>query len=110
MHRQRVLVAVSGRSFGSRAARRVAALGDDVTLVYSAAEARAAAGVFDRGLFALDLPDASGVVLAAELMLESRIGVVEFFHPHEEVVVIDQPGVGRAAARPMSEGVVQNVA
>jgi hypothetical protein len=53
------------------------------------AAARAIGGAFDRGIFAFDLPDGSGIVLAAQMMLDARMGEIEFFHPADEVVARD---------------------
>jgi len=57
------------------------AAGGEAVTIGSVGESRGIGGVFDRGIFAFDLPDGSGVVLAAEMMRDSRIGEIEFFDP-----------------------------
>lgn len=85
MQNERVLVAASESRTAARAAQRVLAAGGQAIVVRSVAEASTIAGVFDRGVFAFDLSDGSGVVLAARLMLESRLSEVEFCHPADEL-------------------------
>ena len=86
---ERVLLAASARATVAGAARRVAAAGGEVFIVTSVAEARAIAGAFDRGIFDFDLPDGSGIVLAAEMMIAARLEEIEFFHPSDELVERD---------------------
>lgn len=92
--KERVLLAVATKAVAARAAEHIAKAGGEVTVVGSVAEARGLEGDFHRGVFTFDLPDGSGIVLAAELMLESRLGGVEFFHPSEERTVREgRPGL-----------------
>jgi|ERR1041385_4858394 hypothetical protein len=83
---ERVLVAASTKATATRAARRVVAEGGEAIVITSVAEARAIAGAFDRGVFAFDLLDGSGIVLAAEMMINARLEGVEFLHPADELV------------------------
>ncbi len=84
--RERVLVVVPTRAVAARAAERVTAAGGEVTVIRSVAEARQLEGTFDRAILSFDLPDGSGIVLGAELLLDSRLHSVEFIHPDEEVL------------------------
>lgn len=81
---ERVLLAEAVHVIAQRAAQRVTTKGGELVVVTSVAEARRACGTFDRGLFAFDLPDGSGIVLAAEMLLEDRIRDVGFLHPQED--------------------------
>ena len=85
VHREpeRVLLAGPDTTLSLRATVRIVAAGGEAIVVASAAEARSAGGPFDRALFAFDLPDGSGIVLAAEMMLEDRVRYIGFVHPHE---------------------------
>lgn len=82
--KRRVVIFEPVLVFARRTAEVIRAVGEEPVIVTSAADARRASGPFQRGVFAFDLPDASGVVLAAELLLEGRVQNVEFFHPEEE--------------------------
>jgi hypothetical protein len=86
---ERVLLVAPSKATAARAARRVVAAEGEVIVITSVAEARALVGEFDRGIFAFDLPDGSGIVLAAEMMLDARMGEIEFLHPADELVVRD---------------------
>jgi hypothetical protein len=81
---ERVLLAGPVTILAHRAARQIVASGGEAIVVASAAEAKGARGAFDRAVFAFDLPDGSGIVLAAEMMLEGRVRHVGFVHPHED--------------------------
>ena len=83
---ERVLVAVSGKAVAARTVRQIVLGGGEAIVTSSVAEARATAGVFDRGIFGFDLADGSGILLAAELMMEARLGQIEFIHPREELL------------------------
>jgi hypothetical protein len=80
---ERVLLVESDPRVARRVARRIRAEGGDATIARTVAEACSAPGPFDRGVLAFNLPDGNGIVLAAELMLEDRVGTVEFLHPDE---------------------------
>lgn len=84
--KERVLLVEPVRALALRAAQRIVAGGSEAVIVTSAAQARSAVGTFDRGMFAFDLPDGNGIVLAAEMTLETRIRGIGFFHPEEERV------------------------
>jgi hypothetical protein len=109
---ERVLLVASARAIASHAAKRVVAAGGEAIIVTSLAEARHIGGAFDRGIFSFDLPDGSGIVLAAELMIESRIGEIEFVHPADELVAADdlRPGVRSTADTTDSEWIGRSVA
>jgi hypothetical protein len=87
-------------SVARRVARRIRAEGGEATTARSVAEARSAPGTFDRGVFAFNFPDGTGIVLAAELMLEDRIGAVEFLHPDESCLEQGEHPSGMHAAAP----------
>jgi len=86
---ERVLLVASGKKTAARAAQRVVAAGGEAIIITSVAAAKAIVGAFDRGIFAFDLPDGSGIVLAAQMMLDARMVEIEFFHPAEEMVARD---------------------
>lgn len=96
--KERVLFVVRVRAVAAREARRVVDGGGEAIVVASMMEARRLDGTFDRGVFSFDLPDGSGIVFAAELMLESRIGHVEFFHPRDEHVASERPSEVRSTS------------
>jgi hypothetical protein len=104
--KERVLLAVATKAIAARTVERIARAGGEVTVVGSVAEARGLEGDFDRGVFTFDLPDGSGIVLAAELMLEARLGRVEFFHPNEERAARD----GRSGVRSTAGAIPEPVA
>ena len=87
---ERVLLVASAKATAARAAQRVSAAGGEAIIMTSVAAARAIGGAFDRGIFAFDLPDGSGIVLAAQMMLDARMGEIEFFHPADEWVARDE--------------------
>jgi len=91
MENERVLFVVRVRAVAARAAKQVVEEGGEAIVVASMTEARCLDGTFDRGVFTYDLPEGSGIVFAAELMLDSRIGYVEFFHPRDELVACERP-------------------
>lgn len=84
-----VLLVASAKATAARAAQQIAAAGGKAIVITSVAAARALVGAFDRGIFAFDLPDGSGIVLAAQMMLDARMMEVEFFHPADELVARD---------------------
>lgn len=86
---ERVLLVAPSKATAARTARRIVAADGEVIVITSVSEARALVGAFDRGIFAFDLPDGSGIVLAAEMMLDARMGEIEFLHPADEPVVRD---------------------
>ena len=96
--KERVLFVVRVRAVAARAAQRVVESGGEAIVVATVTEARRLAGTFDRGMFSFDLADGSGIVFAAELMLESRIGRVEFFHPRDELVACERPSEVRSTS------------
>ena len=88
--RARVLLVTSVPSVARRVAREIIASGGEPFIASSAAECRRMTAEcrrmsdrFDHGIFQFDLPDGSGIVLAAELMLENLLPEVEFLHPEE---------------------------
>jgi len=87
---ERVLLVASAKATAARAAQRVVAAGGEAIIITSVTAARAMVGAFDRGIFAFDLPDGSGIVLAAQMMLDARMGEIEFFNPADELVVRDE--------------------
>ena len=95
---ERVLLVASARATAARAAQRVVAAGGEAIIITSVTAARAIVGAFDRGIFAFDLPDGSGIVLAAQMMLDARMGEIEFFHPADELVARDGPAEMRSTS------------
>jgi len=95
--KERVLVVEPVHPLALREAERYLATGGEVVIVTTAAQARAVNGTFDRGVFAFDLPDGSGVLLAAGMLLESRVAKVSFFHPDEERAARELPSSVHAA-------------
>jgi hypothetical protein len=75
---ERVLLADPTEARSLRAADGVVAAGGEAIVVTSVAAAKNVQGVFDRGVFAFDLPDGSGIVLAAEMLLDQRIENIAF--------------------------------
>jgi hypothetical protein len=78
---ERVLVADPTETASLQTVEGVIASGGEAIVVTSVAAARRAEGVFDRGVFAFDLPDGSGIVLAAEMLLANRVENVAFSCP-----------------------------
>ena len=109
---ERVLLVASARATATRAAQRVAAAGGEAIIITSVAAARAVVGAFNRGIFAFDLPDGSGIVLAAQMMLDARMGEIEFFLPADELVERDvhPTGVRSTAGTSDCEQTAQSVA
>lgn len=92
-HRQ-ILIVHSNLREGLELARAWIDRGAEATVVTTVAQARtrAANRRQDRGVFALDLPDGSGITLAASLIADERIVEVEFVvDPHK----VERPGVTR---------------
>lgn len=96
--KERVLFIVPARAIAAGVVRRVMAEGSEAVVVDSLAEAKRVEGTFDWGMFSFDLPDGNGIVFAAEMMLEGRIGHVEFFHPSEEMFVLERPSGVRSTS------------
>jgi hypothetical protein len=110
---ERVLLVSSAKATAARAARRVVAAGGEAIIITSVTAAKAIAGAFDRGIFAFDLPDGSGIVLAAQMMLDARMTEIEFFHPSDELLAYDdeQPsGVRSTSSTVAAEQLAQRVA
>lgn len=78
LRNERVLLADPTEARSLRAADGVVAAGGEAIVVTSVAAAKRVEGVFDRGVFAFDLPDGSGIVLAAEMLLDQRIENIAF--------------------------------
>jgi hypothetical protein len=77
--KKKVLVVEPVVAAAFRTAEEIVASGGDAVVVTSAAAARCVSGTFDLGLFSFDLPDGNGIVLAAEMLLDSRVYDVGFF-------------------------------
>ena len=82
---ERVLVADPMAWAALRTAEQVVVGGGEAIVVTTAAAAMEAQGVFDRAVFAFDLPDGSGIVLAAEMMLDARVAQIGFSYPDADV-------------------------
>jgi CheY-like chemotaxis protein len=59
---------------GRAIAKSLRARGHSVTLVHTSAEARAALGYHDVGVFDITLPDGDGIELCEQLLRDRRIG------------------------------------
>jgi hypothetical protein len=92
---ERVLVADPTEAASLRAADAVVAAGGEAIVVSSVAAARTASGVFDRAVFAFDLPDGSGIVLAAEMLLEDRVQNIGFAYSDDERPRVFERGLGQ---------------
>jgi len=88
---ERVLVADPTETASLRTVDGVIANGGQAIVVTSVAAAKRAEGVFDRGVFAFDLPDGSGIVLAAEMLLADRVENVAFSCPDEPPTACEPP-------------------
>jgi UDP-N-acetyl-D-mannosaminuronic acid transferase (WecB/TagA/CpsF family) len=95
--RERVLVVQAVAELARAAARSVMVAGGEPIVAASVAEARQQDGTFARGIFSFDLPDGSGIVLAANLLVAKRVGRVDFFHPEDEAAARER----RAEPRPV---------
>ncbi len=84
---RRVLWVTPLTTLGRGNVQEIVAAGGEAIVVASAADARRALGAFDGAVFAFDLPDGSGIILAAEMLLENRVRAVSFVHPHDELTV-----------------------
>lgn len=89
---ERVLVADPTETASLQTAEGVIAGGGQAIVVTSVAAAKRAEGVFDRGVFAFDLPDGSGIVLAAEMLLADRVENVAFSCPDVPSIDEELPG------------------
>ncbi|HVU03840.1 MAG TPA: hypothetical protein VHE30_18905 [Polyangiaceae bacterium] len=108
---ERVLLVAARKATLARTAQRIAAAGGEAVLVTSIGEARSIAGTFDRGIFSFELLDGSGIVLAAEMMADSRMASIEFVHPADELVSDEHPrGMRSTAGSALAEQVARDVA
>jgi hypothetical protein len=109
---ERVLLVASARARAALAAQRVVEAGGEAIIIASVDESRSLTGKFDRGIFAFDLRDGSGVVLAAELLIDARIGEIEFFDPADESFALDEHpnGVRSTSGTIDAEQIARNVA
>lgn len=69
-----LLLVEDNPAVGRAIAKSLRAQGHTVTLVHSAAEARATAGYHDVGVFDITLPDGDGIALCEQLLRDRRIG------------------------------------
>jgi CheY-like chemotaxis protein len=69
-----LLLVEDNPAVGRAIAKSLRAQGHAVTLVHSYAEARAATGYHDVGVFDITLPDGDGIDLCEQLLRERRIG------------------------------------
>ncbi|HVY28620.1 MAG TPA: response regulator [Polyangiaceae bacterium] len=69
-----LLLVEDNPAVGRAIAKSLRAQGHTVTLVHSYAEARAATGYHDVGVFDITLPDGDGIDLCEQLLRERRIG------------------------------------
>src|ERR1041384_3835762 len=108
---ERVFLVSSAKTTAARAAQRVVAAGGVAIIITTVAAARAITGAFDRGIFAFD-PHGSGILLAAQMMLDARMSQIEFFQPADELVAFDDhPSEVRSTAGQLdSEPIPRQVA
>jgi CheY-like chemotaxis protein len=69
-----LLLVEDNPAVGRAIAKSLRAQGHAVTLVHSFAEARAATGYHDVGIFDITLPDGDGIELCEQLLRDRRIG------------------------------------
>jgi len=65
-------------AMGRSLAKSLRAQGYIVTLAHTCADAHAAAGYFDVGIFDITLPDGDGIELCEQLLVARRIGAALF--------------------------------
>jgi len=70
----KILLVEDNRAVGRAISKSLNAQGHAVTLAHSFAEARAAVGPHDVGIFDITLPDGDGIELCEQLLREGRIG------------------------------------
>lgn len=69
-----LLLVEDNPAVGRAIAKSLRAQGHSVTLVHTAADARAAVGYHDVGVFDITLPDGDGIQLCEQLLKERRVG------------------------------------
>jgi CheY-like chemotaxis protein len=69
-----LLLVEDNGAVGRAIAKSLRAQGHAVTLAHGYAEARAASGYFDVGIFDIALPDGDGIELCERLLADCRIG------------------------------------
>jgi hypothetical protein len=79
--RHRTLIVGDLGAIDQEHALALAGTGSTTTRVATAAEARMLPDHFDKALLQFELPDGSGIVLAADLLLRGRVSTVEFLPP-----------------------------
>lgn len=79
----RVLIVQPIRAVAKKLADYYRTRGHDVVVADSVQAASAAPGSFEHGVFALDLDDGSGIVLAASMQVRDRLRKVTFVHPDD---------------------------
>jgi DNA-binding response OmpR family regulator len=72
-HTLKLLLVEDNAAVGRAIAKSLRAQGHDVTLAHTYADARAAVGYHDVGIFDITLPDGDGIELCELLLRESRI-------------------------------------
>jgi len=70
----KLLLVEDNGAVGRAIAKSLRAQGHQVTLAHTYADARAAAGHHDVGIFDITLPDGDGIELCEQLLREGRIG------------------------------------
>ncbi|HYQ14608.1 MAG TPA: response regulator [Polyangiaceae bacterium] len=74
----KLLLVEDNGAIGRAIAKSLQAQGHLVTLAHSYAEARAATGYHDVGIFDITLPDGDGIELCEQLLREGRVGAALF--------------------------------
>jgi ActR/RegA family two-component response regulator len=99
MEREPLLLVAAPGEATRNLAKTLTAQGHAVTVAHSVAEAYSLCDRFSRGLFAFDLDDGSGIVLAAALLAAGRLEHVAFIHPADHAAL---RGIA-SGSRPLSE-------
>ena len=87
MEREPLLLVASPGEATRNLAKTLTAHCHAVTVAHSVAEAYSLCDGFSRGLFAFDLDDGSGLVLAAALLAAGRLEHVAFIHPADHTAL-----------------------
>jgi DNA-binding response OmpR family regulator len=99
----RVLIVEDNTAMARAIEKSLRVHGHAISLVHSAAAARAESTSFDVGVFDISLPDGDGVELAEQLLAERRVRHVLFFSGAVDDYMIDRAQVtGRVLPKDQS--------
>jgi DNA-binding response OmpR family regulator len=89
----RLLVVEDDPVLGRTIGRALSALGMSVVSAGTCGAGRSAEGLFDGGIFDIDLPDGDGITLAEDLLRAGVVSTAIFFSGRNEVDVITRAGM-----------------